>query len=247
MNQTEERMSSKGSENNYYHTTDKLKVHVWLFAAICVGLLLVIGLGTRYYLKQDFSVIHAILSAFFSVNIVVCWWEACLFWQRNQMEDRAAYWRDWRDETGNLPHVKFFTSKIPLKKVFASKIWAEIWATYALYDYSYADRRTYGFNIDIANGFFTLLPTVFLYLAITVYFLPAYVVGMIGLMLCWQWIYITSLYWVSFFVAQRHHKLSKREICLYIFGASAPWFLCPLLGLFVCIRLIVDGNYSVLG
>ena len=48
-----------------------------------------------------------------------------------------------------------------------------MWAFYTLYDGSYTDRRTYGFNIDIANGFFTLVPTLVLYAAFTVAFLPA--------------------------------------------------------------------------
>ena len=138
-------------------------------------------------------------------------------------------------------------TKILLKQAFSSKTWADIWATYAQYDPSFADRRTYGFNVDIANGFVTLLPTIFLYATFTAYIVPAYLAGMIGLMLCWQWVYMTSVYWTSFFVAKRHVNIPRRDLYLYILGTNAPWFLCPLLGLFVSIRLILDGNYSMLG
>lgn len=217
------------------------------FAILCVGVLIVGGLGTRYYLKQDLGVIHTILSVFFSINVLICWWEACLFLQRDRVEQRTTYWHDWRTRTGKLPYVEFLTTKIPLTQVFSPSIWADVWATYAQYDPSYADRRTYGFNVDIANGFFSLLPTVFLYAAFTAYLVPAYIAGMIGLMLCWQWTYVTSVYLISFFVAERHHKISKRDLCIYVLGTNAPWLMCPLLGLFVSIRLIVDGNYSVLG
>ena len=79
-----------------------------------------------------------------------------------------------------------------------------MWAYYTLYDGSYTDRRTYGFTIDIANGFFTLAPTLVLYAAFTLAFLPAYVAGILGGMLFWQREYATSVYLVSFYVAGRH-------------------------------------------
>ena len=240
-------MSSGEREYNENDTTHRLKIRVLSFAALCVVILVVLGLGTRYYVQQDLSVIHAILGVFFSINVLICWWETCLYSQRTRIENRTAYWRDWRIETGRLPHVEFFSAKIPITRVFSSKIWADVWATYAQYDPSFADRRTYGFNVDIANGFLTLLPTIFLYAAFTVYFLPAYVAGMIGLILFWQWTYMTSVYWVSFFVAKRHRDISRRDLYLYILGTNSPWVLCPLLGLFVSVRLIVDGNYTVLG
>ena len=108
-------------------------------------------------------------------------------------------------------------------------------------------RRTYGFNIDIANGFFTPVPTLVLYAAFTVAFLPALFAGILGVMLFWQWAYATSVYIMSFFVAGRHKLISRADVSIYIWGANASWVLFPLLGLYVSIRLIVDGDYSVLG
>ncbi len=247
MNQTTDNSPSKGWTPDETETSKGPKIHVLLFVVLFIGVFIVSGLGTRYYLQQELSVMHAIMSVFFSTNILICWWEACLFFQRVRVEARTAYWRDRRIQTGKLPHVEFFTAKIPLKQAFSSKTWADVWATYAQYDPSFADRRTYSFNVDVSNGFVTLLPTIFLYVAFTVYLVPAYVAGMVGLMLCWQWTYMTSVYWISFFVAKRHHNIPKRDLYLYIFGTNAPWVLCPLLGLFVSIRLILDGNYSVLG
>ncbi|MYD45138.1 MAG: hypothetical protein F4W92_02130 [Gammaproteobacteria bacterium] len=232
---------------NQPDTTKGPKIRVLSFTLLCIFVLIGIGLGTRYYLKQDLSIIYVILSVFFSTNILICWWEVCLFVQRTLIEHRTTYWRERRCETGKLPHIEFFTAKIPIKRAFSSKTWADIWATYAQYDPSFADRRTYGFNVDIANGFFTLLPTIFLYATLTAYIVPAYVAGIVGLMLCWQWTYMTSVYWISFFVAKRHLNIPKRDLYLYILGTNAPWLLFPLLGLFVSIRLIVDGNYSILG
>ena len=47
----------------------------------------------------------------------------------------------------------------------------------AQYDGSYADRRTYGFNVDIANGFATPVPTLILYAAYSVDLIPALAAG----------------------------------------------------------------------
>ena len=115
------------------------------------------------------------------------------------------------------------------------------------YDGSYADRRTFGYNADIANGFVTPVPSLILYAAYTVDFLPALFAGILGVMVFWQWTYVTSVYWVSFFIAKRQTLISRRELSIYILAINSFWVLCALLGLDVSIRLIVDGNYSILG
>ena len=125
--------------------------------------------------------------------------------------------------------------------------WADVWASYSCYDGSYADRRSFGFTCDIANGFVTPLPSLVLYATFAIPFLPAVVAGAIGAMLFWQWVYVTSAYWVSFFVAGRHRRLGPWEALLHVHAANSLWILLPLLGLYVCLRLILDGNYDVLG
>ena len=78
-------------------------------------------------------------------------------------------------------------------------------------------------------------------------FLPAPVAGIIGAMVFWQWIYATTLYGVSFFVAKRQTRISRLETFTFIIVVNSFWVLCALLGLYVSVRLIMDGNYSVLG
>ncbi|MCY3884570.1 MAG: hypothetical protein OXG24_06580 [Gammaproteobacteria bacterium] len=246
MTQTGENYPPQESSDSKDTANHTLKIRVLPLAVLFIAVLTGTGLGTRFYVQQDLSVVYVILAVFFSTNIVICYWEACLFLRRDWIEKRTVYWRDRRIETGRLPHFEFFASKVPMARIFSPSLWADIWATYAQYDPSFADRRTYGFNVDISNGFFTFVPTLLLYATFTVYLFPSYVAGIIGLMLCWQWTYMTSVYWVSFFVANRHTQISRRDLYIYLFGMNAPWVLCPLLGLFVSIRLILDGNYSVL-
>ncbi len=120
-------------------------------------------------------------------------------------------------------------------------------ATYSQYDDSYADRRTFGYNADVANGFVTPVPTLILYVSYSIDFLPAVIAGIIGIAVFWQWVYVTSVYGISFFVSSRHSLISRREIHTYIVALNSYWVLCALLGLYVSICLVLDGNYGILG
>lgn len=205
------------------------------------------GIGINFWLNGILNACYCLLSLFFSINLMICYWEACLFWRRDYIEKRAGYWRERCAETGRTPAAAFMTTEIPLSRILSPTTWADAWASYSLYDGSYADRRTFGFNVDIANGFFTAIPSLVLYAAYTVAFLPATVAGILGAMLFWQWVYMTSVYIVSFYVVERHKLISKADTCFYIWGINSAWILFALLGLYVSIRLIVDGDYGVLG
>ncbi len=222
-------------------------IPVWLFSVLVIALLAVAGVGARYYLNGDFHVLHGLFSLFFSVNLLICYWEACLFFRRDHIEKRTRYWREWRRETGRSPIGEFLFTGVPLGRVLSPTVWADVWSTYSQFDESYSDRRTFGFNADIANGFVTPAPTLILYAAYTVDFLPAVVAGILGVMVFWQWTYVTSVYLVSFFVVKRHVHITRGEMYGYILAMNSPWVLFALLGLYVSVRLILDGNYGVLG
>ena len=218
-----------------------------LFAALTVMLLTLLGIGTRYDVVGDLNVVHSLLSLFFSTNLVVSYWEMCLFLKRDYIEERTEYWRQRQRETGKTPAVEFLTTRVPLKRILTPTVWADVWATYSQIDASFSDRRTWGFNVDVANGFFTPLPTLVLYAALTVNFMPAILTGMLGLILSWQWAYATSVYWVSFFMAGRQRFLTRAELFGYVGALNAPWVFFGLLGMYVSARLILDGDYGVLG
>lgn len=218
-----------------------------LFTVLVVVIMASAAIGARYWFRGDVDIIHGFLILFFSVNLVVCYWELCLFLKPDHVARRAEYWRRRWQDTGKTPAVEFLAGKVPLTKVLSATVWADVWATYSQYDDSYADRRTYGYNVDVGNGFVTPLPTLVLYVALTFDILPALVAGMIGMMLFWQLLYATSIYWVSFFIAKRQHLVSRRAMFIYIWGTNSPWILGSLLGLYVSVRLILDGDYSVLG
>lgn len=218
-----------------------------LFAALAVLLLTSLGVGTRYCFIGDLNVIHGLLSLFFSTNLLICYWEICLFIERDQIEGRTVYWRTRKHDTGRTPTVEFLLTKVPLRWILSPTVWADVWATYSQYDRSFSDRRTWGFNADVANGFFTPLPTLALYAAFTIGFMPAVLAGMLGLLLSWQWVYVTSVYWASFFLAKRQRLITRSELVAYVGALNAPWVIFAILGMYVSARLILDGDYRVLG
>ena len=222
-------------------------IRVLPLAALSVTALTGVGIGVRYSVHADVGAIHCLLSVFLSLNLLICYWEACLFLRRSYIETRTEYWGQRRLVTGRTPALEFFATSVPWTRALSPTLWADVWATYSQYDASFADRRTFGFNADTANGFATAVPTLLLYAALTVDFLPALLTGMLGLALFWQWTYVTSVYLASFFIAGRHTRISRSEMWGYVLATNAPWVLFPLLGLYVSVRLIVAGNYGVVG
>ncbi len=228
------------------------RTHRWgapagLIAVLAVALLALPGIGVRYLLHGDLDAFQCLFSLFFSTNLLICYWEMCLFFRRDYIEERAEFWRRRRHETGRTPAVEFLTTSVPLHRILSPTVWADVWATYSLFDSAYADRNTYGFNVDIANGFLTPALSLTLYVTYTAGLLPAVAAGILGAMLFWQWVYASSLYLVSFLVGQKQTLITTREFYIYIFGPNAIWVLLPMLGLYVSVRLILDGDYSVLG
>ena len=231
-----------------YGTGEKgLKMPVGLLAAIEIALLALAGVVVRQWWHGSVGFVYLLLSLFLSTNLLICYWEICLFRRRDYVELRSVHWRERMSTTGRHPAIEFLSTKISLKNTFSSAVWADVWATYSLSDGSFTDRRSFGFNADVCNGFFTPIPSLMLYATFTINFLPAVWAGILGVILFWQWTYVTSVYWVSFFVANRHKQIGKGEQYALIWGTNSPWVLCALVGLYASIRLIADGNYSVLG
>ena len=223
------------------------RVPVLLLPTLVVALLTLAGITWRYESHGDFNLIHAALCLFFAINLLVCYWEICLFVQRDYIETRTEYWRERQRETGRRPVAEFFLSSIPLRRALSPTIWADVWATYAQFDGSHADRRTFGFIIDVTNGVFTAIPTLILFAAFTVQWLPAVVTGLIGLALFWQQAYGTIVYFVSFYVAKRHRQIGRVDFVAFVLASNVLWLVFPALGGYVSLRLILEGNYNVLG
>lgn len=220
---------------------------VWLFCILAIAVFGLAGIVLRLLAYGALDPLHVLLSLFFSLNFLASYWEICLYFRRDYVERRVDFWRERGKEQRRSPAMLFLQQRVTARNALSTSFWADVWAAYSSYDGSYADRRSFGFTCDIANGFVTPLPSLILYTTFTIPFLPASVAGTLGAMLFWQWLYVTSGYWVSFFIAGRHRRLRPLEAVLHVHLANSLWILLPLFGLYVSVRLILDGNYGVLG
>ena len=223
------------------------QVVVVAFAAAVVVLLTLAWNAVSYRLHGGLNACYFVLSLFLSINLLICYWEICLYLRHEYVVERARYWRGLRASTGRNPAVEFLTAAIPLRRVCSPTVWADVWATYALYDGAYTNRGTFGFNADIGNGFFTPVPSIVLLAALATGFMPATFAGILGIALFWQWVYVSSLYAVSVWVAGTHEPLPRATRWLFVWGPNAVWIVVPLLGLFVSARLVLDGTYGIVG
>ena len=217
--------------------------------AAVVGTVVVIGTLFLVWLHQR---VHGVYSAtqiglafFLVINVMIAWWEIALFVCQDQIRSEyEAIKEPYRGrELTRIAEV--FARPIPLFRVLSFSQWTTIWSSYSLFDPGYSDRRSYGYNIDVGNGFTTLIPAALFAFGMTLELMPARVLGIIGLILFWQMFYGTAVYFFQFFNNGRHKGHSLRDLLLFVGITNLMWFIFPIWGLSASVRLILDGSYSV--
>jgi len=99
----------------------------------------------------------------------------------------------------------FLTMPLSISTLFSGERWSTMWSTYALWDPSYQNSESFGFFIDVGNGWSTI-PTCLLW-DIAILF-PSQLesfsttswlwVGFLGCASYWQVCYGTLVYFLSF-------------------------------------------------
>eukprot|EP00967_Tisochrysis_lutea_P086965 scaffold122842_cov40-Tisochrysis_lutea.AAC.2 len=152
---------------------------------------------------------------------------------------------------GKLPPVFLFenislgtmlTAFVPSKYMGVS-----MWATYATLDESYVQTGSFGFCVDVGNGFTTLIPTVLFAISITNPLMPARILGMMGLIKFYQEFYGTVIYFFQYFFNGRHRRCATALTAGVVVPANFIWMALPALGMWASSRLILDGSYQVFG
>ena len=62
----------------------------------------------------------------------------------------------------------------------------------------------------------------------------------------YQMFYGTVIYFLSFFMNNRHHNKSITEVALFVGLSNGIWFFFPLLGMYINYELIVSGSMHLL-
>ena len=76
---------------------------VWLVSIAVIAVLGLVGVVARFLVYGDVDPNHVLLSFFFSMNLIVSYWEICLYFRRDHIERRVDFWREWHREQQRSP------------------------------------------------------------------------------------------------------------------------------------------------
>jgi hypothetical protein len=216
--------------------------HVVLFAVVA-GTATPIAL--HYHLHGVFNA-HQMALAFFAwLNAIIALWEICLFLRIDLIEEQhRRFVAEYRGRELDCAR-DFFKKPVPLGRLFSPSLWAELWSTYSVFDDSYANRKSFGFFVDIGNGFSTLIPSLLFLYGMTYEILPARVLGIVGLLLFYQTWYGTVVYFASFILNKRYRGHTPLNLALFVGMSNGLWLTFPLLGIHAAITMIEESSYAL--
>ena len=186
------------------------------------------------------------LLCFNNLNVIIAMCEIVLFFHiRTIKSDYQALKKKYCPGNEWGACLALLNMPMPGLQVFSGRQWSKMWATYALYDPSYQNHESFGFFIDIGNGFSTIPPSILMNVAIIRPSLCNHLwVGCICLASYWQIIYGTIIYIVSFIFNKRYEGKSLTEVCLFVGIVNSLWFFFPLIGVYYCVVMLRDGNLN---
>lgn len=190
--------------------------------------------------------LHASLSLFLCVNLLICLWEIVLFFHIDAVQAGFAG-KKKRLERGDLGPVLLF-EPMSLGAALTPRTWAEVWAVYSLADESYSQTGSFGWSIDVGNGFSTLVPTVLFALGMTLHeaLLPPRVLGIVGALSFYQELYGTLVYFLQYCVNRRWdaHGNSAAQVFVLVIMSNIVWIAVPAVGLWASCQLILSDSAS---
>ena len=218
--------------------------------AAVIAVVIIAGTSLHIWLHHRAHGIYNItqigLAFFLVVNVMIAWWEIALFVRQDQIRAEYDAIREPYRGREMAAVAQVFTRPIPLLNVFSFREWTRIWSTYSLFDPGYSDRRSFGYNIDVGNGFTTLVPAMLFAFGMTYDLVPPRVLGIVGIIIFWQMFYGTAVYFFQFFNNDRHKGHSVRDVLLFVGVSNLSWLVFPLWGLCTSAQLILEGSYAVL-
>jgi hypothetical protein len=127
------------------------------------------------------------------------------------------------------------------------RVWCRMWSTYSLYDPSYSNSDSFGFFVDVGNGYSTIVPCLMWNASILGCcreIITPTVLAFVGCCSYWQVLYGTIIYLLSFVWNQRHRQHSVLEVTAFVGATNGIWIVFPTLALIKCYQLIVVKDYD---
>lgn len=192
------------------------------------------------------NVHHVVLAFFLVLNVLINFWELGLFACGDQIHDEYEATKvSYKGREGDRVN-EVFAKRIPFFKLLSFRQWTLIWSSYALYDPGYAQRHSFGFNIDVGNGFSTIIPATLFAFGMTYDVVSPQILGIVGVAMFWQMFYGTVVYFFQFFHSGRHHGHSKGSIWLFVGASNGMWFIFPIWGIAVSVWMILNNSMAIL-
>jgi len=182
------------------------------------------------------------LAIFLAINLLICVWEISL-WHR--IDDIRRWFRTPRG-TGDRPTGNLYTTRISAREFASTRLWARTWLGYAYWDDGYADPKSFGFTIDVGNGFSTLIPSLLFLFGMTVPIFSPVVLGIVGLLVFYQKFYGTCLYFFQYLYNRRWEGRPRAGVYAVVGGTNGVWLVFPAIGIWVCTRLILDAHFDLI-
>lgn len=220
-----------------------LRLPVWVWLLLWMAIWVGIPITAHQALHGVVNGWHVALVFFLAINLLICTWEISLGVRIGQIER----WHHDPAAKPERPRGSVFTARASPRELFSTKLWARVWSEYAVFDPSYADRRSFGFAIDVGNGWSTPLPSLFFLVGMTVPVASPVVLGLVGALIFYQKLYGTCLYLFTFLFNRRYEGHSIARLIGSVGGTNAIWLVFPVLGLYVCTRLVLENRFDVIG
>ncbi len=225
-----------------------MALNVALFLVLYIGL----ATGCSIWLHHDkyhvLNWVQMALAFFLPLNTIICVWEICLGIYIDEIKkDFIRLAKKWRNKEFGAC-MEFFMTPVGLTEICSLRFWTRVWSTYALYDPSYSNQESFGFFVDVSNGFAFLVPSLAFLWAMTYDFpiaIEARTLGIIGLIKFYTEFHGTVVYFLSYFFNKRYVGFSKSEVGMFVGLSNGLWFVFPLIGMYSCCCMIQSNSFDV--
>jgi len=194
------------------------------------------------------SPLHLLIVLYCGVNVLICVWEIALWIHQDRV---ISLYQGYLKKVnkGSLPSPLFLFKGVALGEALSLRYWADVWGTYSLLDVSYATPGSFGYNIDVGNGYSTLVPTLVLLVAVSDPERLASVasvrqLGFFAALSAWQALYGTLVYFFQYLHQARwrdHNTPMALRIGL-VGGTNGFWIIGPAAALWACYHMVMHDS-----